>query len=151
MGYFGLPNVKPLIALLKAAELSRRKITSLKVDTLDLRFLPSEKSTLESIHKSIYDLRTIKLDFCVLDYAADDTSWPSIPNQAICRLRDFLCSAPNIETIKLTFKTQRFAPYIANSARILPVELQWPKLRKLEISGVQIHKSSFLDFLVSYG
>jgi hypothetical protein len=151
LDYVGLPSIKPLKSLLGAALSEGREITSLSVDFLDCQFFDNTESTLDTLCKSTHKLRAINLGICLGGPDEDSNPWPDAKRAlSTDGLKNFLSSAPNLEEIELLFDLPPFEPYIANTANIFPLEITWPGLRRIMLSGVEIHPTSFLDFLRSH-
>ncbi|KAK7217308.1 hypothetical protein V2G26_005311 [Clonostachys chloroleuca] len=140
--YIGLTGIEPLRLLSRAL---RPQLSSLQVDKLDINFFNCEESELDAIRQ----IESIQIG---LTYNDPDNEWVGDTSWVLARSRfkAFLCSTKRLKSINLGFYEESGHTIYTGTLGILPAEYTWPRLRKLQLSKIQITATHFLDLLRSH-
>ncbi|VUC22277.1 unnamed protein product [Clonostachys rosea] len=149
--YTGLPGVKPLKAFLRA--MGGSKVRKLLIDTLDVGFFDVREAWDDTnMREGLSDVRVIELCLCVDGDRQAQSMAEAKRILSTDRLKEFLCSAPRLEEIHISFDwilstTGYFDVKLANA---LPTQHTWSHLQSLQIDSFEIMTYHFLDFVSSH-
>ncbi|VUC32168.1 unnamed protein product [Clonostachys rosea] len=147
-----IPGVYMVSSMLSAT--SETQLRSLRIDALAMDIFDGECEVYSQLMKIAPHLSTLDLLIYVKHEQEGFQGW--FPNHSVLankRARRLICSASNLEDLKLGFFSvfhNRGYPFYAEAKSFVPRGQAWPRLRRVYLSNVEVVTFMFMDFLVAH-